>query len=264
MHIDVIPADVVSCKQNNWLNSTAVYCSSLMLKHKAKLADSRVAIMDPLIASLIYHEEDDEDLAQLIEHSGSATQSRILLIPLNNQTVSDKSGDHWSLLLRVLLLSQSSSEPRFLFFHICSLNRSVPSLGVTVAQKLQKYTLNSKHLSGKCLDTSAKIWEVSLGETRQRNSSDCGVFVVGFVLRVLEGLERIEGVLDGGDTGLYRDLEHVQNREDDESLEGLSREERVRGVVAEVLGRAGGLEEEKIRELRGMIHELLVSTQGSN
>jgi len=165
----LVDSDLESLKPGECLNSSVIRYAIENEIEKLGLR-KEFYLFDPLVASLIVYEDDEEDLRNLLIHVGPEMEGKIVICPLNDNTDPCKSnaGNHWTLL--IWRGSQPSS-----YLHMCSMNKGPPNSALILTSKI-----SGQH--------EREIIKIDITET-QKTYFDCGLFVIHYALSLISNLE---------------------------------------------------------------------------
>ncbi|EER07823.1 Sentrin-specific protease, putative, partial [Perkinsus marinus ATCC 50983] len=157
-------SDAILFYEGRWLNDMCIlYYFDVILNEKYSKHSGwdQVLLLDPCTAFAIRFEEDEDDLAQLIDGLKLA-QRRCLIVPINDSDdpTLPCGGSHWSLLV---LSRTAPSKPWAGVYYDSAPGREMPGKLTGVG------------------DIQTTVGECS----KQTNCSDCGMYVLEFAERVL-------------------------------------------------------------------------------
>ena len=191
--IEVSAADLLTLGAQTWVNSTAMHACNLA--RAAGLAHL-VCVMDPLVASIVTHEEDESDAMDLVASClGGLEQARnlVVLVAVNNQKDMYSSGDHWSL----LVFSPEGC------YYLCPMNLAVHANARLLVQRLMKYVTlgdsekegDSGGMTGMFVEGGVDLIQVRI-DNPQTNSYDCGVYVCMLVKTFCDAIKKGKAVAE--------------------------------------------------------------------
>jgi sentrin-specific protease 8 len=153
----VRPSDELLLNNGYWLNDAIISFAFEYIHRQELLHHKDILFVDPAAAFIIAHEQDTQDIQDIVQELDLAHKS-IVFVPINdNEALVSTGGSHWSVL--VLHKSNNSS---WNAWHLDSCQN--------------KNIQEAKHLADKLgLGINLTTYAAS---PQQRNGYDCGVFVI--------------------------------------------------------------------------------------
>jgi len=174
--------DIALFQEGRWLNDACIdfFFEHLLLKHH-DLSD-RVLLLGATSAFWLVNEDDPEELEQAASSLHLGEKSLVLCAVNDHADVATTGGTHWSLL--VLRRSPGTDQPLVLE-HFDSMSLNSTSAG-RYAQRLTELCRLAVHSASPAELVSKSEHVLETSAAKQRNSCDCGVYVLLFAEAVLE------------------------------------------------------------------------------